>query len=406
MNMKSKIILFLLTTLFFNFSYSTNSILKSEEPKNAVELTGVLKDRLQGVVTMVRRFENNQVSGGGYKFNSDNKVNDPSTICSNQKAIELSPPAEVVCGGTLIAGDLVLTAQHCLDNGLNIKSAPKPDTTEDALEEATDCTSMYSFVFDYTEGRTEFSPKEVYYCQEVVWQRNMNGTDVALIKLDRPVNKRIPIPINKLGGLQEGSAVTLIGPHFSQSLKSSTGLVNLASDQTISIESKIELKAEPTLDSKIESDASTQAPAIASTQTETINPVCSSSISGSPVLNSEGLLEGIYSSTVSTTLTSQASTTKLNPTTITSENNLLQAFPETKTTTESRGTFTPIKYFINEIAQYLPSETMKIIPAESIPIHSESIPVRAPTETSPSIEIKSAQPDSATKKRSDFKSYR
>ncbi|MFX3675764.1 MAG: trypsin-like serine peptidase [bacterium] len=87
------------------------------------------------------------------------------------------------CSATLITPDLVLTAAHCLEQA------------------ELDC-SGYKIVFDFALGQSveKFSKDQVYDCKEVVYYKfdqTLASDDLAIIRLDRRVNDRSPIPVRK-----------------------------------------------------------------------------------------------------------------------------------------------------------------------------------------------------------------
>ncbi len=245
---------FLLFTLVMGFllgtkSFAINGFMGEDNRIEVKELTDILKTRSQSIVTVVRRHENNHVAGGGFKFNIENANPLDLKICEDQRFSSQARPSEVVCGGILISGDLILTAQNC-------------------IQEGSDCTSDYSFIFGYTEGQSEFNPRDVYHCQEVIWQKNSNGVKAAIVRLDRPVNARIPVPLNLETPILENQNVVLIGPHAKLPLKSSTGQVRYVA-------------SEPALSS-----------AAVGTDLD-----CHINDHGSAVLNPEGQLLGVLSAT-------------------------------------------------------------------------------------------------------------
>ncbi len=200
--------------------------------------------KAKSVVTIVKRTATNLTEGGGFKFKPLSSVTKDLPICPEQKFSNQVRHTEVVCGGSLVGHDLVLTAKECISDVL-------------------DCTLTYSFIFDYTQGRSEFSPREVYHCMDVVFKKNINGTQVALIKLDRPVNFRTPLGLNLEAQLPEEAPLTLIGPHAKLSLKVSNGHIRYKSDDPI------------------------KNPGVAT------DLDCSKNDIGSPVFNSQGQVEGV-----------------------------------------------------------------------------------------------------------------
>lgn len=112
-------------------------------------------------------------------------------------------PAIGFCSGVLIDSDLVLTAGHCMDEGL---------------------CSVTRFVFDYyfsSPGElASISREDVYGCRQIVARElsaNSNPNqppafpDYAIVQLDRPVSSRrrpLDVTDNRLG---RGASVRMIG---------------------------------------------------------------------------------------------------------------------------------------------------------------------------------------------------
>ena len=132
------------------------------------------------------------------------------TLCASEPFREQPRGAE--CSGTLVGEDLVMTAGHCIN-------------TQQACDEMM-------IVFDFNvkvRGGTAPSTvpaSSVYSCKSIVASRNDSGTrggtsrdaaprggklDYAIIRLDRKVTGRKPLPINRKGGLADGSPLFTIG---------------------------------------------------------------------------------------------------------------------------------------------------------------------------------------------------
>ncbi len=96
-----------------------------------------------------------------------------------------------LCGGVLVAPNIILTAKHCID--------------EQELCDKSD------WIFDYRKGR-DISKSERYKCKAVYWEEESTQKDYALILLDRAVKGHREIQIQKKGlPLIEGDSVYTIG---------------------------------------------------------------------------------------------------------------------------------------------------------------------------------------------------
>lgn len=106
-------------------------------------------------------------------------------------------PIGAFCSGSLVGPDLMMTAGHCIRSQFSCE-----DTT---------------FVFGYAVNNTESFPNEVpndniYRCKKVVSTFvNNTGADYAIVKLDRVVNNRAPLKINRLGDAAPATPIVVIG---------------------------------------------------------------------------------------------------------------------------------------------------------------------------------------------------
>lgn len=140
---------------------------------------------------------------------------DALNLCPGEKFRE--QPIGAFCSGTLVGEDIVLTAGHCI-------------TDEASCADAR-------FVFGYnidTEGgqaRTTVPQKDVYSCKRIIKRDldkqasgiigtgiaiinallNRAGPDFAVIQLDRKVEGRRPLPVNRAGDLKAGDRIFVIG---------------------------------------------------------------------------------------------------------------------------------------------------------------------------------------------------
>lgn len=100
------------------------------------------------------------------------------------------------CSASLIAANKVLTAAHCLDL------------------QGYEC-STYSVVFDYlnTSGPTHLMHRDqIYQCKKILYfefDKSLNGLDLAVIELDRPVLDRTPIKLGQ--SISVGEKLSMIG---------------------------------------------------------------------------------------------------------------------------------------------------------------------------------------------------
>lgn len=117
-------------------------------------------------------------------------------VCPDVKFAKTSSLSQ--CSGFLVGSDLLVSAGHC-------------------VKDKTDCENVF-FSFDYKSGdyHEEYLklPKEnIYRCKQVI-QSNygvFSRTDFALVKLDRAVTNRKPLPIRRMGGVDSKDKLFVIG---------------------------------------------------------------------------------------------------------------------------------------------------------------------------------------------------
>jgi len=121
-------------------------------------------------------------------------------LCQGERFIDQEAPA--FCSGTLIGEDLVLTAGHCFEK------------TEECMRT--------KFVFDFafhTEGSDPYriNSKNVYSCDSLLYHAKIVGAgkgksvDFAIVKLDRKVSGRQPIPLVRTKGVFPNDGVLTLG---------------------------------------------------------------------------------------------------------------------------------------------------------------------------------------------------
>jgi len=140
-------------------------------------------------------------------------------LCSGQRFGE--QPAGSYCSGSLVAPDVIMTAGHCLSVG---------DSSTNGLD-VPECADI-KFVFGYAlkspgapPGKAD--PADVYRCAGVI-ARGFPGigsrtSDYALLRLDRPVRNRAPVPLNRGKGVSAGNGVGVIGYPSGLPLKIAAG---------------------------------------------------------------------------------------------------------------------------------------------------------------------------------------
>lgn len=136
-------------------------------------------------------------------------------LCPGEKFRE--QPIGAFCSGTLVGEDLVLTAGHCI------------------TDEASCADARFVFGYNVDNGggkaRTAVGAKDLYTCKRIVKRDldkqasgvigtgmailnallNRAGPDYAVIQLDRKVEGRKPLPLNRNKDLKAGDRIFVIG---------------------------------------------------------------------------------------------------------------------------------------------------------------------------------------------------
>ncbi len=138
------------------------------------------------------------------KFDLDIPQLDES-FCSEQKFVK-NPSMSYACTGFLVAPDLIATAGHCMVN------------TGESRHEKDKYCEVFSWLFDYRAdslGQTKtkgLDKQQLYRCQEVIYavkDERAPFRDYALVRLDRPVEGKVPYTLQP--NVRENEEVTMLG---------------------------------------------------------------------------------------------------------------------------------------------------------------------------------------------------
>ncbi len=117
-------------------------------------------------------------------------------VCPDENFAKELTVAE--CSGALVAPNLILTAGHC-------------------VKDKSDCSSA-KWVFDYRADKVNRKKKyvleeNVYSCTQILVSSYNKDTDsdYALIKLDRDVTDRAPLPVRTGGKIEDDTELVVIG---------------------------------------------------------------------------------------------------------------------------------------------------------------------------------------------------
>lgn len=130
-------------------------------------------------------------------------------LCATERFRE--QPAPGFCSGFLIAPDLVATAGHCVNMGHTCEDirfvfgyAYKQSAREDDVRRVTSenlyrCDAVVGHVYDRDAATVEDLTSKEYW------------SDWAVVRLDRPVVGREPLPLRRSGKPAVGASVTTVG---------------------------------------------------------------------------------------------------------------------------------------------------------------------------------------------------
>jgi len=147
------------------------------------------------VVALVEAADLSEQADGSFKLATDS-YQQSYRLCGSEPFV--SQPLGCFCSGFLVAKDVVATAGHC-------------------VKSAADLARM-RFVFgfrmkDASTPQTTFGSDDVYRGAAVIGRAlsDGDGTDWALVRLDREVIGRKPVKFRATGKIKDGAALYVIG---------------------------------------------------------------------------------------------------------------------------------------------------------------------------------------------------
>ncbi len=162
-------------------------------PISSVSDADVLRNAA-AVVALMRPTVMNQNADGTWSIGNE-LYGDKYGLCEDEPFRDQPSPA--FCSGFLVDSDLIATAGHC------VKTAADLNITR--------------FVFDFrmldnATARLDVSGQDVFEGIELVGrEEDSSGSDWALIRLDRPVENRVPVSLRKIGRIADDQSVYVIG---------------------------------------------------------------------------------------------------------------------------------------------------------------------------------------------------
>jgi hypothetical protein len=165
---------------------------------NRQDLYQVRSTRVQAVakavVALVKAADLTRESDGSYTLATES-YSEAYQLCGNEPFS--TQPLGCFCSGFLVAPDVVATAGHC-------------------VKSQADLTTM-RFVFgfrmiDANRARTNFPANDVYAGATLIGRRlSQDGTDWALVRLDRAVVGRTPVKLRTTGKISNTQSLFVVG---------------------------------------------------------------------------------------------------------------------------------------------------------------------------------------------------
>ncbi|MCM2267978.1 MAG: serine protease [Elusimicrobiales bacterium] len=214
MNKIARSVSFLAAALLFPASaFAEKSIYGNDDRLDYFEAAPAMRQLADSVISL---WPSKQVKeeNGGYKLATIG-FGEALGLCPGEKFSE--QPIGAFCSGTLVGEDIIMTAGHCI--------------TDEA--QCADTRFVFNFNIDKqgAAARTKVQGKDVYGCKRIIKRDldkqgsgiigtglailgallNKAGPDYALVQLDRKVEGRKPLAVNRGNGVNDGDKVFVIG---------------------------------------------------------------------------------------------------------------------------------------------------------------------------------------------------
>jgi hypothetical protein len=203
----------LLSALAVTASAENKVIYGSDDRLDYFEAPAARKALADSVVSLWSSYKLTK-DGSNFKL-STMKFADAGNLCAGERFREQQKGA--FCSGSLVGEDLVMTAGHCIKNApVNVSNG----------ETCANTRLVFGFAIKSRGGNAPSSVPEsdVYSCKEIVTHGlNNGGADFAIIRLDRKVTGRKPLPIHRGAGLKKGDRMFVIGHPSGLPLKVAEG---------------------------------------------------------------------------------------------------------------------------------------------------------------------------------------
>lgn len=196
--MKKNIVLIFLFFPFFSLARSGDRSEVIYGYDDRKEVHEVLDPKWQEVMRGVAI----QIPAQNFATNSNGKIvlqgptlKENHQLCIEERFIEQVSVGN--CTGFLVGADLLITAGHCIPS-------------------ADDCLRN-RWVFGYGQEHPHqgnsiiIEQEQIYQCQEIVAQEWKGSRDYALIRLEREVTDRLPLKLRTEGGVKQEDPLVMIG---------------------------------------------------------------------------------------------------------------------------------------------------------------------------------------------------
>jgi hypothetical protein len=153
-----------------------------------------VKKAAASIVALVEADDLVAAAGGGYRLRTES-YQQSYDLCGSEPFV--SQPIGCFCSGFLVAPDVIATAGHCVKSQADL--------------------GHIRFVFgfrmeDASTARTTFPRDDVYAGARLLGRRlAADGTDWALVRLDRPVVGRTPLAVRTSGKVKDDQTLFVIG---------------------------------------------------------------------------------------------------------------------------------------------------------------------------------------------------
>ena len=164
-----------------------------DDRKEAFEIPASARQLAAASVALVQASDLRRSSGGWRLATTSFK--EEYELCPQEKFG--SQPLGCFCSGVLVAPDVIATAGHCIEKAADL------------------ATTRFVFGFrmlDRKKARTTFPDDDVYTGTKILGRRlSEDGTDWAVIRLDRPVVGRKPVKFRSSGKVSDTEPLFVIG---------------------------------------------------------------------------------------------------------------------------------------------------------------------------------------------------